>query len=68
MLPATCCPRTIPVTSGDEEVVMRTMKAAVLYEPGDAEMLKIEERPIPTPRHGEVLIQVKAFGLNRSER
>src|ERR1700739_1792853 len=46
---------------------MRTMKAAVIYEAGGPEVLKIESRPIPTPREGEVLIQVKAFGLNRSE-
>jgi NADPH:quinone reductase-like Zn-dependent oxidoreductase len=43
------------------------MKAAVIYAPGGAEVLKIESRPIPTPRAGEVLIRVKAFGLNRSE-
>ena len=43
------------------------MKAAVLHEPGGPEVLKIEERPIPVPRSGEVLIEVKAFGLNRSE-
>jgi NADPH:quinone reductase-like Zn-dependent oxidoreductase len=46
---------------------MKTMKAAVIYEPGAPEVLKIEERPIPTPQNGEVLIKVKAFGLNRSE-
>lgn len=46
---------------------MTTMKAAVMYEPGGPEVLKVENRPIPTPRTGEVLIRVKAFGLNRSE-
>jgi NADPH:quinone reductase-like Zn-dependent oxidoreductase len=46
---------------------MATMKAAVIYEPGGPEVLKVEARPIPTPRAGEVLIRVKAFGLNRSE-
>src|SRR4029077_7242202 len=46
---------------------MRTMKAAVIYEPGGPEVLKIETRPIPTPQAREVLIRVKAFGLNRSE-
>ena len=46
---------------------MRTMKAAVMHESGGPEVLKIEERPIPVPRSGEVLIAVKAFGLNRSE-
>ena len=44
-----------------------TMKAAVIREAGGPEVLKIENLPIPTPQHGEVLIRVKAFGLNRSE-
>ncbi|SKC53986.1 zinc-binding alcohol dehydrogenase family protein [Ohtaekwangia koreensis] len=43
------------------------MKAAVLYKPGDPENFTIEERPIPTAWPGQVLIKVKAFGLNRSE-
>ena len=46
---------------------MTTMKAAVIYEPGGPEVLKLESRPIPAPKQGEVLIRVKAFGLNRSE-
>src|SRR3974377_2025571 len=46
---------------------MATMKAAVIYEAGGPEALKLESRSIPTPRKGEVLIRVKAFGLNRSE-
>ncbi|NOX70061.1 MAG: zinc-binding dehydrogenase [Gammaproteobacteria bacterium] len=43
------------------------MKAAVIREPGAAEVLVIEERPIPRPAPGWILIRVKAFGLNRSE-
>jgi len=46
---------------------MRTMKAAVIYEAGGPEILRIESRPVPVPQPGEVLIAVKAFGLNRSE-
>ena len=46
---------------------MDSMKAVVIHHPGGAEVLKIEIRPIPKPQAGEVLIQVKAFGLNRSE-
>jgi NADPH:quinone reductase-like Zn-dependent oxidoreductase len=46
---------------------MAMMKAAVIHEAGGPEVLKVESRPIPTPQHGEVLIRVKAFGLNRSE-
>ncbi|MBV8424556.1 MAG: zinc-binding dehydrogenase, partial [Candidatus Eremiobacteraeota bacterium] len=43
------------------------MKAVVIYEPGGPEVLKIEERPIPEPKPGQVLIHVRAFGINRSE-
>jgi NADPH:quinone reductase-like Zn-dependent oxidoreductase len=43
------------------------MKAAVMYAPGGPEVLKIENRPIPQVQTGEVLIRVRAFGLNRSE-
>jgi NADPH:quinone reductase-like Zn-dependent oxidoreductase len=39
----------------------------VTYEPGGPEVLKLEGRPVPTPGDGEVLIRIKAFGLNRSE-
>src|SRR5258708_36636597 len=46
---------------------MATMKAAVIHEPGGPEVLKIESLPIPAPKSDEVLIRVKAFGLNRSE-
>ncbi|TXK36946.1 zinc-binding dehydrogenase [Pontibacter qinzhouensis] len=43
------------------------MKAAVLYQPGGAENFVLENRPIPTPNADQVLVRVKAFGLNRSE-
>jgi NADPH:quinone reductase-like Zn-dependent oxidoreductase len=44
-----------------------TMRAVVLDGPGPPEALQIRRLPIPEPRPGWVLIQVKAFGLNRSE-
>ena len=47
--------------------MLTTMKAAVIHEAGGPEVLKIESLPIPAPQSGEVLIRVKAFGLNRSE-
>jgi NADPH:quinone reductase-like Zn-dependent oxidoreductase len=46
---------------------MPTMKAVVIHEPGGPEVLKIESLPIPQPVPGQVLIRVKAFGVNRSE-
>ncbi|MCD0465933.1 zinc-binding alcohol dehydrogenase family protein [Flavobacterium sp. ENC] len=43
------------------------MKAAVIRSAGGAENFFMEEFPVPTPLEGQVLIKVKAFGLNRSE-
>ena len=40
------------------------MKAVVIHEHGDLDVLRIEEREKPTPRPDEVLIEVKAIGLN----
>src|SRR3954452_20481717 len=44
-----------------------TMRAVVLDAPGPPEALAIRQLPRPEPTPGWVLIQVKAFGLNRSE-
>lgn len=46
---------------------MSIMKAVVLDAPGPPEALQIRDVPVPTPRQGQVLIKVVAFGLNRSE-
>lgn len=43
------------------------MKAAVIYEAGGPDALRLEERPVPQVRPGWVRIRVRAFGLNRSE-
>jgi NADPH:quinone reductase-like Zn-dependent oxidoreductase len=44
------------------------MRAVVLDAvPAPPEALVVRERPIPQPEAGWVLIEVKAFGLNRSE-
>ena len=43
------------------------MKAAVLYHAGGPENFVVEDRPTPGLKSGEVLVRVKAFGLNRSE-
>jgi NADPH2:quinone reductase len=44
-----------------------TMRAVVLDAPGPPDALTIRELPVPSPAAGWVLIEVKAFGLNRSE-
>ena len=46
---------------------MANMRAIALHHPGPPEPLKLETRPIPAPEEGQVLIQIKAIGLNRSE-
>lgn len=43
------------------------MKAIVITEFGGPEVLKIEERPDPIPQEHEVLIRVKAAGINRPD-
>lgn len=43
------------------------MKAIVAEKPGSPEVLQLKEIPQPTPKPGWVLIEVKAFGLNRAE-
>lgn len=43
------------------------MKAAVLYHSGGPENFVLEDRPLPFPNAEQVLVRVKAFGLNRSE-
>src|SRR3954452_13531558 len=51
---------------GGRDVTAR-MRAVVLDAPGPPEALQIRKLPVPEPRPGWVLIQVKAFGINRSE-
>ncbi len=46
---------------------MSTMKAVVIHQAGGPEVLNLEDRPMPTPKPGWILIRVRAFGLNRSE-
>jgi NADPH:quinone reductase-like Zn-dependent oxidoreductase len=43
------------------------MRAIVITRPGGPEVLSLTERPKPEPNLGEVLVAVKAFGLNRAE-
>lgn len=43
------------------------MKAVVLRQFGVPKLLKVEEVPTPSPKDGEVLVQVKAASINPSD-
>ncbi|HXB05453.1 MAG TPA: NAD(P)H-quinone oxidoreductase [Puia sp.] len=43
------------------------MKAIVITQPGDAGVLRLQHRGDPQPQGDEVLIEVKASGLNRAD-
>ncbi|MEK2689680.1 NAD(P)H-quinone oxidoreductase [Bdellovibrio sp. GT3] len=43
------------------------MKVIEISTPGGPEVLKVAERPTPKPKEGEVLIKVKAAGVNRPD-
>ena len=44
-----------------------TMRAIEIAEAGGPEVLRIGERPVPEPGDGEVLIEVRAAGVNRPD-
>jgi NADPH2:quinone reductase len=44
-----------------------TMTAVVIRAPGGPEMLVSEQRPVPQPAEGEVLVKVAAAGVNRPD-
>ncbi len=39
----------------------------IITRPGDESVLQLEEQPIPQPAQGQVLIRVRAAGVNRSD-
>lgn len=43
------------------------MKAVVITQPGAPDVLQLQERPTPQPQAGEVLIKVRAAGINRPD-
>src|SRR6476659_392032 len=43
------------------------MKAVVVHEYGDAEMLKYEDAPRPEPKENDVLVRVIACGVNPAD-
>ncbi len=43
------------------------MRVAEITRPGGPEVLQWRERPLPRPAAGEVLLRVRAFGINRPD-
>ncbi len=43
------------------------MKAVVFDEPGGPDVLRYDDAPDPQPQQGEVLVRVRAAGINRAE-
>ncbi|GAB2525887.1 NAD(P)H-quinone oxidoreductase [Spirosoma aerophilum] len=43
------------------------MKAIIITQPGDSSSLALQEQPTPEPAFGQVLIRVRAAGVNRSD-
>ncbi len=47
--------------------IPKTMQAIEISEPGGPEVLRLTERPMPSPQGSEVLIRVAAAGVNRPD-
>ncbi|TDE36246.1 NAD(P)H-quinone oxidoreductase [Antarcticimicrobium sediminis] len=45
----------------------KTMRAVEISQPGGPEVLKLVERPVPVPGHGQVVIKVAYAGVNRPD-
>ncbi|PJE36308.1 NAD(P)H-quinone oxidoreductase [Pseudooceanicola lipolyticus] len=45
----------------------KMMRAVEISEPGGPEVLKVVERPVPTPNHGQVILKVAYAGVNRPD-
>ncbi|WMY79428.1 NAD(P)H-quinone oxidoreductase [Citricoccus sp. I39-566] len=50
-----------------EERLHPSMRVVAYEGAGGREVISVQDRPIPTPGHGEVLIKVAAAGINRAD-
>jgi NADPH2:quinone reductase len=57
----------VALASPVEQLGGEAMRAIVIKQYGGPDVLAIEERPAPIPEAGQVVIQVKAFGVNHAE-
>ena len=49
------------------DALPRTMTAIAITTPGGPDVLKPEQRPVPVPGPGEIVIRVRAAGVNRPD-
>jgi NADPH2:quinone reductase len=56
---------TLPSQTGSN--LPSLMRCIDITQPGGIEMLKLAQRPLPTLKAGEVLLQVAAAGVNRAD-
>ena len=49
------------------EEIPTTMRAIEISEPGDADVLRITDLPVPEPGAEDVLIEVRGAGVNRPD-
>lgn len=60
-------PADLGFMRADSPSTPRVMKAVVISQPGAADVLAVAERPDPSPAAQQVLIRVKAAGVNRAD-
>jgi NADPH:quinone reductase-like Zn-dependent oxidoreductase len=58
---------TKPSTVNHPPSTMTTMKAIVISKFGGPDVLTIQDVPKPTAKEGQVIIKIKAFGINHAE-
>ncbi len=59
--------RDVAVTGQRSDGRVSGMRAVVYSEPGPSSVLRVEERPDPTPGPGEVLVRVERAGVNPTD-
>src|SRR5499426_581576 len=57
----------IPIRDTDMTALPSRMTAIAIPAPGGPEVLVPEERPVPRPGAGEILVKVAAAGVNRPD-
>jgi putative PIG3 family NAD(P)H quinone oxidoreductase len=62
-------PRQTPTSNPAPDILLATrrMRAIEISQPGGPEVLRLCERPLPQAGAGEVLLRVRAFGVNRPD-